>query len=1036
VGVRGFTARRRWLAGIGAVVGAVLLGPVAALSLAGPPIAGPATLVTFTTVGEAHFVVPTGVSAITVTATGAQGGGGSYAGCKGGFGATVTSTIAVTQGETLFVEVGGQGGDSEISPNPAGGANGGGTGGTDAHTPQGAGGGGGGASDIRTSPSTVSLTGSDSRLIVAGGGGGGGDNYGGCSGGNGGVTPGSGASTSARGGGPGGASAGGTAGGSDASCEEVPAFDGTLGQGGIGAAGVLSGECDGGGGGGGGYYGGGGGGSGAVAGAGGGAGSNFVAAGATGTSIATATQASGEVTISYTASTPTTRTFTTTGESTFTVPAGVTSVAVDLTGAQGGGGANASCLGGPGAFVTGTLAVTHGEVLYVEVGGAGGADSSGSSAPGGVNGGGPSGSANGGDSGGGGGGASDIRTSPSTVPLTATDSRLLVAGGGGGGGGDPLGDCSGSGGSGGAQAGAGADGEFADGGGGGGATSGGGAGSSLLCSSATAGGLGFGGAGGPSCDGANAGSGGGGGGGYFGGGGGGGTVGAAPDQVPNPGAGGGAGSNFISPSATGTSAIAASQSRATTSPSANGEAQISYTVAAAPTAVIASPAPGGRYLSGQSVASTFSCTEGANGPGITSCADSTGLTATGGGPVTGTLDTTTPGAHTYTVTATSGDGLSASASLTYTVQGAPTATISSPPSGGVYSVGQSVATSFACEEGVDGPGIASCLDSGGRTAAGSGPGAGTLDTTTPGSHTYTVTATSGDGQTGSASISYTVASPATTTTTTTTTTSTSTSTAPPITAVPAVVAAPAITGRPTAGATLTCPEGSWSNDPTAFSYQWSRNGTPIAGATGPFYTVASIDEGATLTCLVTASNAVGASLSASAPGVAVPVPHVTGCPAATGRVGGSTLGLATIGESAAKAAHAYRHSTKGGSRYLDLFCLTPVGVRVGLASPALLHTLPADQRSRLAGRVVWISTASPFYAIRGIRPGATVAAAAAAWALQPAVAIGLDDWYLAPDGSVTAVFKARDGIIEEIGLADRRLTRSPAAQRTLLRSFE
>jgi hypothetical protein len=37
---------------------------------------------------------------------------------------------------------------------------------------------------------------------------------------------------------------------------------------------------------------------------------------------------------------------------------------------------------------------------------------------------------------------------------------------------------------------------------------------------------------------------------------------------------------------------------------------------------------------------------------------------------------------------------------------------------------------------------------------------------------------------------------------------------------------------------------------------------------------------------------------------------------------------------------------------------------------------------------------------------------------------------------VTAVFKARDGIIEEIGLADRRLTRSPAAQRTLLRSFE
>jgi hypothetical protein len=81
----------------------------------------------------------------------------------------------------------------------------------------------------------------------------------------------------------------------------------------------------------------------------------------------------------------------------------------------------------------------------------------------------------------------------------------------------------------------------------------------------------------------------------------------------------------------------------------------------------------------------------------------------------------------------------------------PTASISSPASGGTYVVGQSPPTSFSCADGPGAPGIASCTDSGG--AAG---GTGHLDTSTPGSHSYTVTATSQDGQNAVASIAYTV----------------------------------------------------------------------------------------------------------------------------------------------------------------------------------------------------------------------------------------------------------------------------------------
>ncbi len=102
---------------------------------------------------------------------------------------------------------------------------------------------------------------------------------------------------------------------------------------------------------------------------------------------------------------------------------------------------------------------------------------------------------------------------------------------------------------------------------------------------------------------------------------------------------------------------------ATTSPV---PVRITVEPAAPPTATIHSPSGGGVYAIGQVVPTSFECADGANAPGIASCTDSHGSSGT-----SGTLDTSTVGPHTYSVTAISQDGQSAKAELSYTVVSGP-----------------------------------------------------------------------------------------------------------------------------------------------------------------------------------------------------------------------------------------------------------------------------------------------------------------------------------------------------------------------------
>ncbi|MGD0196559.1 MAG: hypothetical protein ABSC56_01445 [Solirubrobacteraceae bacterium] len=105
--------------------------------------------------------------------------------------------------------------------------------------------------------------------------------------------------------------------------------------------------------------------------------------------------------------------------------------------------------------------------------------------------------------------------------------------------------------------------------------------------------------------------------------------------------------------------------------------------------------------------------------------------------------------------------------------------------------------------------------------------------------------------------------------------------------VPVNNAVPTISGSAVVGDTLTEQQGTWSNFPTGYSYQWEdcSNGScaAISGATGQTYVVQSSDLGDTIEVAETASNDGGSGIAVSS------LP--------TGTVGDSSTGSSTPGGS-------------------------------------------------------------------------------------------------------------------------------------------
>jgi hypothetical protein len=318
---------------------------------------------------------------------------------------------------------------------------------------------------------------------------------------------------------------------------------------------------------------------------------------------------------------------------------------------------------------------------------------------------------------------------------------------------------------------------------------------------------------------------------------------------------------------------------ATSDDGQTGTATYTYKVADPPTATISTPGDDQTYDLNQPVPTSFSCSEGADGPGLASCTDSNGAGSVSGdsGSGTGALVTSSVGTSIpYTVTVDSSDGQTGSATIHYSVVYVKPANTVPPAIAGTAQQGAGLSTTGGTWTGDPAPTLTyqwlqcnanggGCANITGEQASGYVPSAGDVG------HTLEVTVT-GTNPGGAVSV-------------------TSQPSAVVLIAAPVNQTAPSISGVAQQNQTLTAQPGTWDPAATGYGYQWwscdstGNNCTILTGQQSSTYVPGTTDVGNTLRVVVTASNNGGSNSARSGPSQVVAeigAPANTAAPAISG----------------------------------------------------------------------------------------------------------------------------------------------------------
>ncbi|MFN2616676.1 MAG: hypothetical protein ABR581_06065 [Thermoleophilaceae bacterium] len=156
------------------------------------------------------------------------------------------------------------------------------------------------------------------------------------------------------------------------------------------------------------------------------------------------------------------------------------------------------------------------------------------------------------------------------------------------------------------------------------------------------------------------------------------------------------------------------------------------------------------------------------------------------------------------------------------------------------------------------------------------------------------------------------------------------------------------------------------------------------------------------------------------------------CINARGRARGKRLGPTRIGRTRRFQRRLLKHKARFSRRGIDKYCVRGGGkLRIGYPT----RRLSRHQRRLAKRREILVLTGSRRFSVRGIKHGSRTRKLRRRFHHERRLRIGRNVWYLARGRRATLIFKARRGKVLEVGIADRRLTRSRRASRRFLRSW-
>lgn len=110
-------------------------------------------------------------------------------------------------------------------------------------------------------------------------------------------------------------------------------------------------------------------------------------------------------------------------------------------------------------------------------------------------------------------------------------------------------------------------------------------------------------------------------------------------------------------------------------------------------------------------------------------------------------------------------------------------------------------------------------------------------------------------------------------------------------------------------------------------------------------------------------------------------------------------------------------------RFVDRYCLSDGGtVRIAYATPRERSRLSRSERRRIGRESIFVLTTSRSLRIRGVRRGMGVRALHRRIGRGNRVRVGRNTWYFRKGRNSRHIFKVQGGRVQEMGIADARLT--------------